>query len=168
MSKPMRASHYFRVCMCFPRKSPCDVTSVIDAREVTFPRSSIICTCVCVYVCARGTFGCTSLSKVDWIRHSSACNGIVITYATYMCVCVCVLYVRACASTRILLCVQWCATAMAASAVIVAAATADGSHKVSRKTIHYYNTIIAIIRKYSWYRSGMEDTHSATIVYSPR
>lgn len=31
--------------------------------------------CICV-------FGRTSLSKVDWIRHSSACNGIVITYAT--------------------------------------------------------------------------------------
>lgn len=72
------------VCVCFFRKSPGDVTSVIDAREVTFPRSSVcVCVCVCrrARVYTRGTFGSTSLSKVDWIRHSSACNGIVITYA---------------------------------------------------------------------------------------
>lgn len=65
----------FRIRVCFSRKSPSDVTSVIDVREVIFPRSS---------VCVRSVWLCiyTSLSKVDWIRHSSACNGIVITYTT--------------------------------------------------------------------------------------
>lgn len=96
--------------------------SVIDAREVTIPK---------VYSVCGGAFGRTSLSlsKVDWIRHSSTCNGIVITYATRTRF----TYVYVCASKMSMYAVYTvcvCVTiAMAVAAVIIV--IEDGSHKVS-------------------------------------
>lgn len=112
--------------VCFSRKSPSDVTSVIDAGEVTFPRSSAsarVCEERLVVHLSRRSTG----FDTPWlVTELSSRTQRVLTYIIYT------RLIPVLASVSV--CV--CAMAMAVAAAVIVAA-ADGSHKVSRKTIHY-------------------------------
>lgn len=85
------------VCVFFPRKSPSDVTSVIDAGEVTFPRSSAsarVCEERLVVHLSRRSTGFDTPWLVTELSSRTQRVLMYIIYASYTCarerVCVCV------------------------------------------------------------------------------